>query len=233
MKKRIQIVLLTSVWIGAIACREVFIPALCGDIQNCLGPDGFRQIDSLIPPPTSGVIRRYDQLSDLGQWLAGITVFLAAIQQGWPDSSFKKKIKTTALCLFQAAATNGILLEIVRIWVRRPRPYIEGKLLISGVQSLHLEASQFTSFYSGHTSFAFASLWVLFRTLRGSPNQKLTSTGNQALSFYIWLSSGTIIATSTAILRVLAGRHHLTDVLFGAFFGLLSAIVSDRAFQRK
>lgn len=223
--------MLASCWIGAVACRELFIPTLCRDIQNCLGPESFQQVDNLLPSPTSGIIKKYDQLSDIGQYLAGIVVFLAAIQLGWSDSSFKKKMRTTALWLFQAAATNGILLEIVRVWVRRPRPYIEEKLLNSGSQSLHLEASQFTSFYSGHTSFAFVAFWVLFRTLRTSPNQNSPTTGNQALHFYLWLSIGALVATGTAALRVLAGRHHLTDVLFGALLGLLSAIASDRLFK--
>ena len=110
----------------------------------------------------------------------------------------------------QTVTWNGAFTEISHLITQRPRPFVYKDPLVLGTDPAH-----FTSFYSGHTSFtAAAMVAVLFMLLhRGAP---------LALCLFWALLSQTLIF-STAYFRILAGRHFLTDVLAGAFAGVLVA----------
>lgn len=111
----------------------------------------------------------------------------------------------------QTSAWNGLLTESAHLLSQRPRPFVynrpeEGK-----------NFSNYTSFYSGHTSFSAASTTALFLTLLGrhAPSPVL---------ILVAIVAQTLIL-STAFFRILAGRHFITDVLAGALVGALIALI--------
>jgi membrane-associated phospholipid phosphatase len=115
------------------------------------------------------------------------------------------------LIFAQTAFWNGAMTEATRLIVQRPRPYVYAD------PSRASDLQNFTSFYSGHTSFTAAACVCLFLLLwgRGAPKPLL----------YLSLFTGEALVISTAIFRVLAGRHFLTDTLVGAVMGTLTALV--------
>lgn len=111
----------------------------------------------------------------------------------------------------QTSAWNGLFTESAHLLSQRPRPFVynrpeEGK-----------NFSNYTSFYSGHTSFSAASTTALFLTLLGrhAPTPLLILVATLAQTLIL----------STAFFRILAGRHFITDVLAGALAGALIALI--------
>jgi lipid A 4'-phosphatase len=106
--------------------------------------------------------------------------------------------------LFSAVAISGITVDLLKVIVGRPRP----KLLFSAgnyeFSWLGLSADHW-SFPSGHAATAAAlatALWCLWP---------------QPVLFYV------VGAALVAISRVVMGAHYLSDVVMGAFIGVLSA----------
>ncbi|MFZ6183390.1 phosphatase PAP2 family protein [Nannocystis pusilla] len=110
--------------------------------------------------------------------------------------------------LFEVLAVNVGLNNLVKYAVRRPRPYsYEPESELGDVQAEEARLS----FYSGHTSTAFAmmSAWATLFTLR-HPRARAAVPA--------WLLAVGLGAT-TGVLRVEAGKHFWTDVLFGSVAG--------------
>ncbi|MDC0719180.1 phosphatase PAP2 family protein [Nannocystis bainbridge] len=110
--------------------------------------------------------------------------------------------------LFEVLTVNVGLNNLVKLAVRRPRPYSyepESELGDVNAEEARL------SFYSGHTSTAFAmmSAWATIFTLR-HPRARAAVP--------LWLGAMGL-AAATAVLRVEAGKHFWTDVLFGSLAG--------------
>lgn len=112
--------------------------------------------------------------------------------------------------LLQSASLNGSINELTHIVTHRPRPFIY-------LDPIHLgdEASRYTSFYSGHTSFTAVATVSLYFFLRSQRAGKIWRSAS--------LLAIPILTIFTAVCRVLAGRHFVTDVLFGAGAGFLVA----------
>lgn len=107
----------------------------------------------------------------------------------------------------EALAWNGAVQDIVRRAVRRPRPFLYSRVYPSERDSP--EAG--FSFYSGHTSFAFAlaTSCAYTYTLR-HPHSKWR--------FVVW-PAFMAVASIEPILRVYSGDHFPTDVIVGAVAG--------------
>lgn len=124
-----------------------------------------------------------------------------------------------AWLLLTVTLWNGAGLEVARAIVQRPRPLVYRSPLDDGA-NIH----QYTSFYSGHTSFvALASLSVYFMIMRRFPNQRWI----QRNFFFLFLS----VTTLTGALRVMGGRHFPTDVLAGFAIGCSFALFFNRRAQ--
>lgn len=97
---------------------------------------------------------------------------------------------------------TALLVALSKHVIRRSRPIAGG-------------SSSNRSFVSGHTAFAFTGA-------------ALTCVNHRHLEIFggvidpLACASTTALAVVTGILRVVAGRHHLSDVLAGALVGLLS-----------
>lgn len=146
-----------------------------------------------------------DFWSNVSQNFIGIFVFAA------PWFLFSRR-SALAENLYIACISfwNLAWLEIVRAAVQRPRP-----LVFNGVMSEGANIHQYTSFYSGHTSFVtLASLSFFFMMKRRYPGLGRTTLG---LLLMISLS----ISVLTGTLRVLGGRHYPTDVIFALIMGII------------
>lgn len=154
-----------------------------------------------------------DFWSNVVQNSVGIAVFLIP----WFILPKTKAIKET-LITGSIAFWNLAFLEVVRALVQRPRP-----LVFSNVMGDGTNINQYTSFYSGHTSFvALATVSFVFMITRH--RQELSKTSRISL----WVGAAFFTAL-TGILRVLGGRHYPTDVIAG----LLAGFVIASFFQRK
>jgi membrane-associated phospholipid phosphatase len=116
----------------------------------------------------------------------------------------------TAFVFIQVMLWNFVCMEIVRGFVQRPRPLVFADPMGDGA-NIH----QYTSFYSGHTSFvalATTGLTLYLPMALGRP------------SLRPWLAGiAAALIVLTGVLRVWGGRHYPTDVIAGAFMGVLLA----------
>ncbi len=120
------------------------------------------------------------------------------------------------LLLLSITAWNGVLLEVVRGLVQRPRPLVYASPLTDGA-NIH----QYTSFYSGHTSFVtlalcFSLLWV---------GQILPGHRKTRIALLVLFPAASLL---TGALRVIGGRHYPTDVIGGLVFGTLVCLTVMR-----
>ncbi len=109
---------------------------------------------------------------------------------------------TDALIIAEASALSAFAGQIVKIATGRQRP---GAHFGSGSQS----PRDNISFYSGHTTLAFA--------LAVSSGTVATMRG-YSLAPWIW-GAGLTIAATTGYLSIASDRHYLTDVIAGAAIG--------------
>lgn len=113
----------------------------------------------------------------------------------------------------------------INLWtknlVTRYRPYVyDSELEISKRQSTDGR----NSFYSGHTTMAFASAVFLAYSIENSNFTRLTKN-------LVWTGSLTL-ASSTGILRMMSGQHYFTDVLLGAVVGSSLAIIIFESYKQ-
>jgi membrane-associated phospholipid phosphatase len=120
-----------------------------------------------------------------------------------------KDLGTDWLLLLQTTLFNGLFTELTRLAVQRPRPFVYKDL------SRAADPANYTAFYSGHTSFAAASMTALWLILlsRGAHPRVLT----------ISATVGVVLVYLTGVYRVLAGRHFFTDTLVALFMGFAVA----------
>ncbi len=125
---------------------------------------------------------------------------LSAWAAGEPEAAL-----VDALVVAEAASLSLALNQAVKYLAARERPYAR-----NGRELPWVSADQrYLSFYSGHTSLAFAAAaaagTVAFR--RGYPAAWALTGG------------GLLVAALTGYLRIAADMHYLTDVLTGAIVG--------------
>jgi membrane-associated phospholipid phosphatase len=113
-----------------------------------------------------------------------------------------------ALVLTKTYAVNALVCGLVKQMARRPRPYMYDP----NASDEQREANNsHRSFFSGHTSISFslATSYSYLFTLRHPDSPYLLP---------VWLGSHALAGT-TAVMRVLAGKHFWSDVMVGALVG--------------
>lgn len=202
-------------WLVALQLRPVVIRPYCQTDPSRCAPERVPAIDrpglgiesgpadgfSLITQNTSGILAlTVPALWNISLSVSGALSPAAALVATGVDWTLAT----------QTAAWNGAFTETARLVVQRPRPFVYSD------HSRAADPQNYTSFYSGHTSFsAAACLSLLFALLgRGAPSWLLLAAGItcECLIF------------STGLFRILSGRHFLTDVLTGAIMGSLVAL---------
>ena len=198
-------------WIGAFSLREPLIATRCLDAPLECGPQAVYWIDRgaiFLENPAadawSYVTQNWAGYLALGLpllWLAFLyrkkrLTLKAAKQALWVDW----------LLVVQATLWNGWITETLRVTVQRPRPFV-----YSDPARLGGAVAHYTSFISGHTSFASVAGAILILVLigRDAPKRFWLPVGGIALS----------LAFLTGLFRVLAARHFLTDVIAAAVVG--------------
>lgn len=129
---------------------------------------------------------------------------------------FMTKVRTNyAFLIFSSVLSAGIVAKILKILIGRFRPIFFEALDITGFRPLSLEWA-FNSMPSGHAAATFAGL-VMVGML--APKFKpLTWT----------------LAIVVGASRIACGAHWPTDVIFGAFIGMVAAdLIKYWAFKRK
>lgn len=126
----------------------------------------------------------------------------------------KAGIQAMAVCA-QSMAMNLNITQTLKHSIRRPRPLV----FAAGTPPERLyERDARLSFPSGHASTAFCmatSLSLALRTYEINPNTRKWITG-----------SAFALAGTTAVLRVVAGKHYPGDVLAGAALGTGIALLN-------
>lgn len=201
---------------------------------------------SLPPPPsvagTEPDVGRFDQLAvgrfeegqaiDIGSDIAvslsvAVPVIYHAIEagtrrhvpRGERGRTFGIAFGTDIVILAQTLAINGLMTEILKAAVRRPRPYAYLSCAdvapdrCDELQQEQQEADANWSFPSGHTSHAFAASTAGATLL----TLELVERSNLGIAA-AWIG-GTALAGTTAALRVLAGKHFGSDVFTSALLG--------------
>jgi membrane-associated phospholipid phosphatase len=206
------------IWIAGVELRPIVLQARCvaplGSPSVCT-PESVPFFDR---PGLGLEDAAADGYSFNTQNAAGL--FAASIPLLWNAGLVLTQTLTPALALSECGVhlvlfletwgINGALTEVTRLMVQRPRPFVYKN------PNKAADPQSYVSFYSGHTSFAAAATTYLLLILLcyGVPRAFwLTLLG---------LSEGLVI--STAVFRILSGRHFLSDVIVGAFAGSLVAI---------
>lgn len=129
---------------------------------------------------------------------------------------FMSKVRTNyAFLIFASVLSSSIVAEVIKICVGRFRPIFFEALGITGFRPFSLEWA-FNSMPSGHTTATFAGL--IMAGMLAPKIKPITWT----------------LAIIVAVSRVAIGTHWPTDVILGAFIGMVAAdIVKYLAFKRK
>jgi membrane-associated phospholipid phosphatase len=125
-------------------------------------------------------------------------------------SGVSTSLANTSIIYAEVLAANALLNTIVKYSVLRPRPYNYRKPPATEyVASQGVDA--YLSFYSGHSSTAFAS------AIAGSYLFSAAHDGSAA-SPWLW-GTEMALATATALWRIRAGKHFYSDVAVGILVG--------------
>jgi membrane-associated phospholipid phosphatase len=142
-----------------------------------------------------------DKVSTILQDVLVIGAPLGLALSEWNGSP---KSLTPAIIVGESILASSALNQLTKSILRRPRPFTYANGSASG------EADR--SFYSGHTTMAFAAVTsslIMLRELHPDSSAPL------------WLGAlGLAGATTVGALRVTSGQHFPTDVLVGALTGI-------------
>jgi membrane-associated phospholipid phosphatase len=143
--------------------------------------------------------------SDTADLVSNITVGLAIVAPpvaDWLALGTSRTLLDDLVVFTEALTVNGALNTGVKYAVQRPIPRAYSDPAVAA------NPHSYRSFYSGHTSLAFAAL----------STTSVTLNARTGLTWQPWVATF-VIGASVAIERVLAGYHFYTDVLVGAAAG--------------
>lgn len=135
-----------------------------------------------------------------------VAVPLAALSIAFAEEQGRPFWQDTAVIL-EAYALNALIVSIVKYAVRRPRPYVYDPG--QPPEARNTTDAQL-SFYSGHTATTFAAAVGFSEVFRRR---------HDGIAVPIYYAGSVALASLTGFLRILAGKHFLTDVLAGAIVG--------------
>jgi membrane-associated phospholipid phosphatase len=197
------VVLGGALWAGTSFIGNTTAPAFCGTSTTppC-DASKLNAFDRLAVGQSSGPARTAaDIISFVPIAYLALDIFDVGPRQ-W------KTYLTDLWVVAEALAWNGAIQDIVRRAVRRPRPFLYTPGLYPDERD-RAEAS--FSFYSGHTSFAFAL----------AVSCSYTFTLRHPRSKWRWVVWPALMAVASIepVLRVYSGDHFPTDVIVGAVVG--------------
>ena len=175
--------------------------------QGCLGcdPAGLGPLDRRV---LDNYVRGAAPASDVLLYSSLVLPLVADLGDVLGHRSGLRGFGKDAVVLIETATVNAALTAAVKFAVGRPRPYSYG---LDGSGRDVREGDARLSFYSGHTStaFAMATAYGYLFTAR-HPRSRWVAP--------VWLL-GYAYAGATGALRIAAGKHFYSDVLVGAIAG--------------
>ena len=118
--------------------------------------------------------------------------------------AYAKLKNSNAFLVLCSLVMTGVVVEILKFVIGRARPVFFDEFGIVGFFPFNSEWA-FNSMPSGHTALSFAGLVML----------------GMLMPRFRWLTWG--LAIAIAVSRVAIGAHWPTDVILGAFIGMVSA----------
>jgi membrane-associated phospholipid phosphatase len=150
-----------------------------------------------------GAVGNHSTFADVTSDVTAVLVMAGPPLLDLVDVGSGEAFYSDAAVFAETLLVNGALVEIAKYTFQRPLPRT-----YAGDRSLIDSPGGYRSFYSGHTSTAFAALTASAMTLRLRYGERV----------WPWLVA-LFIGSSVAVERVAAGRHFPTDVLVGAVVG--------------
>ena len=151
-----------------------------------------------------------ETLSDVLLWThVGLPYLALSLDHLLSDDSIDgRALAADSLVLLETFALNVTVTSIFKMGFRRARPYAYDPRTTDAERN---KDGATLSFFSGHTSTVFA-MATSYSYLYGARHP------NSPWRWPIWLGSHAL-ATTTAVMRVVAGKHFWSDVIVGAAAG--------------
>jgi membrane-associated phospholipid phosphatase len=205
----IPLLVVSSAWlIGSEVARPTLAPKHCRWCEtNADGGDGVNPLDDAVRDAL-----RWDDMR-LANMLSSVIAYgvvpatslgLLALAQWHDDASANFLIDVIAIA--EAVTLSTGLTQVVKFAVGRERPHVHALPQAEKAQTAS-PSNNYTSFFSGHTNFAF-SLAVAAGTVATLRHYRWAG--------WVW-ATGLALATMTGYLRIASDSHYLTDVVFGAW----------------
>ena len=201
-------------WIGSEAFKSHLAPSTC---RWCDPPgfdssvrDGLKWNDT----ESANVISYVIPLGVEPLAMFGLQAY-AARDHGTPDAAW-----VDVLLISEATAVAMAMNQAVKFVVGRERPFVHALPDDQKGQTAHPSDNN-VSFYSGHSTFAFAM---------AASAGTIASMRRYRLAPSIW-ATGMALAAATAYLRIAADRHYASDVTVGAILGSATGIAVPRLFH--
>ncbi len=192
-----------TAWLSLALAQKKIVEPTCGPCDR-----------ATINPFDRPLAGRHDAVADGVSWGTAALVLTLPIaidagevgraRRGWARFGHDMGIYAEAIAL------NGAVNEIVKLGVRRPRPFVYDATLPAAKRAA---ADSYVSFYSEHSSVVFsaAAAFTTIFALRHRDRPGLTALVGTALFS---------LAAATASLRVVAGKHFYSDVIVGSAVGI-------------
>lgn len=173
-------------------------------------PAGINPLDRLgLGSPSAGARTASDVLVGVSLGLPFVLDLIDVLGSHRPDGW--RGYGADVLVLAEVLAVDVGLNGLVKNAVRRPRPLVYDADLVAVPAADRTAPDAALSFYSEHSSTAFAMATAYsYLFMRRHPGSPLVAP--------VWVLAEAL-ATTTAALRVAAGKHFITDVLTGAAVG--------------
>ncbi len=185
-------------WLALFLSRQYLIHPYCNEL-TC-------QAGSLWAFDQFSLYKKSRFADDFSSWtqnLSGVFALLITMYCAYPSI---RKVLHFVKVLFSITCINGFFIELAHAIVQRPRPFV-----YTGLTEHAANFIDYTSFYSGHTSFSAAMCTAACIIMYKNKPSKLGGL------FVITISLGLILVT--AYCRIMAGRHFLSDTVAGALAG--------------
>lgn len=197
--------LLIGAWVGADMAKGKLAPAECRWCERNAGGSTVNRLDGSIRDAVKMADPRVADMASsiIGYGLLPVAALGLDLIANAGEGGFRRWA-VDLMMIAEASATAAGLTSLAKFTVGRARPYTQDRPAgAAGTPEDNL------SFFSGHTSFAFA-VAVSAATIATMRHSRWAPV--------VW-TVGLALAAATGYLRIAADKHYFSDVLTGAAIG--------------